>query len=113
MAFKQIFPSVLGLSPESIVFLSTGVPMTDMAVCEKSCRAFRVCCLVTAGVKNNALRTGADVANHDRWQRGVGTINVILLTNCALSEGAMARAIITVRKLKQRCLAEDLKVRSC
>ena len=40
-----------------------------------------------------------------------GTINVILLTNAILSDGAMARAIITVTEAKTAAL-QDLNVRS-
>jgi adenosylcobinamide amidohydrolase len=111
--FKWIFPSMLGLSPMSLVFLSTGVDMADLAICEKSCGALKVCCLVTAGAKNNALRTGVDMASRARWQckQFVGTINVILLTNFTLSEGAMAKAVITVTEAKTAVL-QDLNVRS-
>jgi adenosylcobinamide hydrolase len=41
----------------------------------------------------------------------VGIINVILLTNTVLTEGAMARAIITVTEAKTAVL-QDLNVRS-
>jgi adenosylcobinamide amidohydrolase len=40
-----------------------------------------------------------------------GTINVILLTNAVLSDGAMARAIITATEAKTAAL-QDLNVRS-
>jgi adenosylcobinamide amidohydrolase len=40
-----------------------------------------------------------------------GTINVILLTNAALTDGAMARAVITVTEAKTAAL-QDLDVRS-
>ena len=46
-----------------IAFLSTGVDMDQLAICEKSYEEFKVCCLATAGAKGNALRTGMELAN--------------------------------------------------
>jgi adenosylcobinamide hydrolase len=114
-AFQKDFPSTLGISPAEISFLSTGVDMDNAAVCEKSYEELKVCCLATAGAKGNALRTGVDVANYVERAGGftgaVGTINVILLTNATLSDGAMARAIITATEAKTAAL-QDLDVRS-
>jgi adenosylcobinamide hydrolase len=113
--FQKDFPSALGITPEEISFLSTGVDMDNAAVCEKSYEEFKVCCLATAGAKGNALRTGVDVASYVERAGGftgaVGTINVILLTNATLSDGAMARAIITATEAKTAAL-QDLDVRS-
>jgi adenosylcobinamide hydrolase len=113
--FQNDFPSALGISPEDVSFLSTGVDMDNVAVCEKSYEGLKVCCLATAGAKGNALRTGVDVASYveraGSFAGAVGTINVILLTNATLSDGAMARAIITATEAKTAAL-QDLDVRS-
>lgn len=114
-AFQKDFPLALGIRPEEITFLSTGVDMDNVAVCEKSYQEFKVCCLATAGAKGNALRTGVDVASYveraGNFMSAIGTINVILLTNATLSDGAMARAIITTTEAKTAAL-QDLDVRS-
>jgi len=52
--------SFLNLSFEDSAFLTTAVTMEHVAVCEKSFEEFKVICLATAGVKNNALRMGVD-----------------------------------------------------
>jgi len=113
--FQKNFPLALGIRPEEITFLSTGVDMDDLAVCEKSYQEFKVCCLATAGAKGNALRTGVDVASYverdGNFVSTLGTINVILLTNATLSDGAMARTIITATEAKTASL-QDLDVRS-
>jgi adenosylcobinamide hydrolase len=113
--FQKNFPLALGISPEEITFLSTGVNIDNLAVCEKSYQEFKVCCLATAGAKGNALRTGVDVASYveraGNFVSTLGTINVIILTNATLSDGAMARAIITVTEAKTAAL-QDLDVRS-
>jgi adenosylcobinamide hydrolase len=113
--FQKKLPLALGLQPEEISFLSTGVDMDNLAVCERSFQEFTVCCLATAGAKGNALRTGVDVASYvernGHFMRACGTINIILLFNVALSGGAMARAIITATEAKTTVL-QDLNVRS-
>jgi len=113
--FQRNFPLALGIRPEEIAFLSTGVDMNQLAVCERSYQEFKVCCLATAGAKGNALRTGVDVASYVErtgdFLSSSGTINVILLTNATLSDGAMARTIITVTEAKTAAL-QDLNVRS-
>jgi adenosylcobinamide hydrolase len=103
----------LGIAYGEIALLNTAVDMKHLAVCEKSYKKFAVCCFATAGAKNNALRMGTDKG--DWVERDgtytLGTINIILLANVNLSEGAMARAIITATEAKTAAL-QDLDVRS-
>ena len=113
--FEERFPAVLGIPRRELTFLSTGADMDNVAVCEKSYQEFIVCCLTTAGVKDNALRTGVDgaswVERNGNFGSMLGTINIILLTNATLSDGAMARAIITATEAKTAAL-QDLDARS-
>jgi len=113
--FEERFSAILGIPHSDLTFLSTGADMDNLAVCEKSYEELKVCCLATAGAKGNALRTGVDVASYveraGNFVSTVGTINVILLTNATLSDGAMARAIITITEAKTAAL-QDLDVRS-
>ncbi|MCP8306505.1 MAG: adenosylcobinamide amidohydrolase [archaeon] len=110
--FEESFPATLGIPPREIAFLTTGVDMDNMAVCEKSYQEFMVCCLTTAGVKDNAQRMGVDEASWDGVFGNIfGTINIILLTNAALRDGAMARAIITATEAKTATL-QDMDIRS-
>ncbi len=105
----------LGINPQDIAFMSTGVNMDNAAVHESSYQEFKVCCIATAGAKGNALRTGVDKASYierdGKFFSTLGTINLILLTNANLSNGAMARAIITATEAKTAAL-QDLNVRS-
>ncbi|MBT0159900.1 adenosylcobinamide amidohydrolase [Candidatus Bathyarchaeota archaeon A05DMB-2] len=114
-AFKRKLPRALGINPRHIAFMSTGVNMDNAAVREKSYEEFKVYCLATAGAKGNALRTGVDTASYverdGKFFSTLGTINLILLTNANLSNGAMARAIITATEAKTAAL-QDLNVRS-
>lgn len=60
------------------------------------------------GGTGNALRSGVDKANYlernRRFEYTLGTINIILLFNAALGNGAMARAIINVTEAKTAAL---------
>jgi adenosylcobinamide hydrolase len=113
--FKRKLPLSLGIQAKDIAFLSTGVAMDNMAVCEKSHGELKVCCIATAGTKGNALRTGVDEAfyleQNGKFFKTVGTINILLITNASLSSGAMARSIITATEAKTAAL-QDLNVRS-
>ena len=113
--FIRRLPATLGIHPKDITFISTGVNMEKMAVCEKSYQDFKVCCLATGGAKDNALRMGVDVGNwvekNTSFQFASGTINIIILTNVVLTVGAMARAIMTATEAKTAAL-QDRDVRS-
>ncbi|MEM2098601.1 MAG: adenosylcobinamide amidohydrolase [Candidatus Bathyarchaeia archaeon] len=114
-AFKRKFPRSLGILPQDIAFMSTGVNMDNAAVHESSYQELKVCCVATAGAKGNALRTGVDKAfyieRNGKFQHIPGTINLIILTNARLTNGAMARAIITATEAKTAAL-QDLNVKS-
>ena len=88
--------------------------MDNLAVCENSYQNLIVSCLATGGV-GNALRSGVDKANwmeqDGNFVNTLGTINIILLTNATLSDGAMARAIITATEAKTAAL-QDMDARS-
>jgi adenosylcobinamide amidohydrolase len=113
--FIKRLPPTLGIHPKDITFICTAVNMEKMAICEKSYQEFKVCCLATAGAKNNALRMGVDVGSwvekNTSFQFASGTINIIILTNVVLAGGAMARAIMTATEAKTAAL-QDRDVRS-
>jgi adenosylcobinamide amidohydrolase len=115
LKYKQDFPHAMGIKPKDIAFLSTGVDMDKLAICEKSCEKIKVSCIATAGAKGNALRTGVEIANHIEKPGSLvktsGTINLLILTNWTLTDGAMARAIITATEAKTAAL-QDLNYRS-
>jgi adenosylcobinamide hydrolase len=108
--FQRGLPNTLGIRRSDITFVSTGVNMEKVAVCEKSFGAFKICCIATGGAKNNALRMGVDmgdwVETKTGFQHASGTINILLLTNVSLTVGAMARAIMTATEAKTAALEE-------
>jgi adenosylcobinamide amidohydrolase len=104
-----------GVPEEKIAQLGTAADMKNLAVVTKRYPPFVVTSLVTAGARTNALRTGVDEGRHIEGKTGHkephGTVNVILLTNAELTDGAMARAIITLTEAKTAAF-EDLGVTS-
>jgi adenosylcobinamide hydrolase len=112
--FEERFPAVLGIPRSDFSFLSTLANMDNLAVCEKSYHDLIVSCLATGGV-GNALRSGVDRADwmeqDGKFVKTLGTINIILLTNANLSDGAMARAVITATEAKTAAL-QDMDARS-
>ena len=112
--FEEDFPRTLGIPRSDIAVLSTGANMNNLAIHEKMYQDRVVCCLATGGV-GNALRTGVDETNwmeqEGTFTKTHGTINIIILTNVTLSDGALVRAIITATEAKTATL-QDLDVRS-
>ncbi len=112
----------LGVKAEDVTMMGTAADMDNLAVVTKAFTPFVVTALVTAGAKGNAIRTGVDEGKYiepdpafKKIQKAdapkPGTVNIMLLTNARLTDGAMARAIITATEAKTAAF-EDLKVPS-
>jgi adenosylcobinamide hydrolase len=113
----------LDLAKSDMALMSTAADMDNLAVATRTYPPFVVTALVTAGAKSNALRAGVDegtfiesdsVFEKDgKAQQSVphGTVNIMILTNARLSDGAMARAIIMATEAKTAAF-EDLRVPS-
>lgn len=97
----------LGMDAADTALLFTGADMDRLSVQHRAFRDMRVAALVTAGVRSNAMRAGADRGGFYE----PGTVNIILLTNMKLSPRAMTRAIVTATEAKTAALW-DLDIRS-
>jgi len=108
-------PHTLNIPKDDIAYLSTGADIDNLAVAEKIYEDFKVICLATAGVEGNAQRLGEDEAQNierdGKFEKEEGTINLIILTNTYLADGAMARTIITATEAKTAVL-QDLDIRA-
>jgi iron complex transport system substrate-binding protein len=103
---SQVF-DVIGKSAHSSSYLFTGADMDNLTISHEKFKKIKVYALVTAGVTSNACRMSKDVGKYYE----PGTINIILLTNTALTKRAMTRSIITATEAKTAALL-DLDVRS-
>lgn len=97
----------LALTPRETSLLLTGADLDNLAVGKAQFKEMTVYALVTAGVEGNAIRSAFD---EGRFYEP-GTINMILLTNMALSPRAMSRAVISATEAKSAAL-QDLDIRS-
>ncbi len=105
--FLQRVYDTLDLRKKRTSLLMTGADMDNLSVQTRKYRAITVTALVTAGVRSNAMRMSKDIGKYYE----PGTINIILMTNCHLTQRAMARAVITATEAKTAAL-EDLDIRS-
>lgn len=101
----------LGLKQEEVAQMSTSADMDNLAVVTRAFEPFVITALVTAGAKNNAQRTGFDEGTFVEGDEPKGTVNIIVLTNALLTDGAMARALITITEAKTAAF-EDLRIPS-
>lgn len=101
----------LGLKREEVAQMSTAADMDNLAAVTKVFKPFIVTALVTAGAKTNAQRTGVDEGIYIEGDEPKGTVNILLLTNARLTDGAMARALITITEAKTAAF-EDLRIPS-
>lgn len=108
---KERIAKELGIRSEDIALMATAADMDNLAVITKEFKPLVVTAFVTAGAKTNAIRTGVDEGTHIEEEGKVGTVNILILTNARLTDGAMARAIITATEAKTAAF-EDLKVPS-
>ncbi|WP_333654811.1 adenosylcobinamide amidohydrolase [Dissulfurispira sp.] len=108
---KERIAKMLGIRSEDIAQMGTAADMDNLAVITKEYKPFVVTALVTAGAKTNALRAGVDEGTHIEGEEPKGTVNIIILTNARLTDGAMARAIVIVTEAKTAAF-EDLMVPS-
>jgi len=109
---KGMIAGKLGLQSTDLTLVGTAADMDNLAVVTRQVTPFTVTALVTAGAKSNALRAGTDKGtNIEPGDPPAGTINIIVLTNARLTDGALARAVVTITEAKTAAL-EDLKVPS-
>jgi len=108
---QQKIASQLKLKEGNINKMATAADMDNLSVVTMEFKPLTVTVLATAGAKTNAIRTGVDTSSHIEGQEPQGTINIVLLTNARLTDGAMARAIVTITEAKTAAL-QDLNVPS-
>ena len=104
----------LGLERSGVAQMATAVDLDNYAAITKAYGPLTVTVLATAGARSNALRPGVDMGTHIEGESQGdthGTINIMVLTNAQLTDGAMARAIVTVTEAKTAAL-QDLRVPS-
>ncbi|HUE42146.1 MAG TPA: adenosylcobinamide amidohydrolase [Candidatus Sulfotelmatobacter sp.] len=108
----------IALDPAEVAMMQTAANMNYAAIVAASDLGATVTAIVTAGVHGNAACAGDPASWREietGWEKVAasvpGTINTMLLINHALTEGALARAVITMTEAKSAAL-QRLAVRS-
>ena len=107
----------IDLDPNVVAMMGTAANMNYAAVVEASDDPLTATAIVTAGVHGNAACAGDPAAWRETekgWEKIAvvsGTINTMLLVNQSLTEGALARAVVTMTEAKSAAL-QRLAVRS-
>jgi adenosylcobinamide amidohydrolase len=102
----------IGLDPAEVSMMGTAANMNYAAVVQRRDDAMLVTAVVTAGVQGNATCAGDPASWRETekgWEKVVpvgGTINSELLVNHSLTEGALARAVVTMTEAKTAALHE-------
>jgi adenosylcobinamide hydrolase len=105
------------LPPESVASMGTAANMNYATVQQRGDDDISVTAVVTAGVQGNASCAG-EAATWREVPEGqsepalhAGTINIEVLLSCPVTEGALARAAVTMTEAKTAAL-QQLAVRS-
>ena len=100
----------IGLDSETTAGLETAASMDNAAICTERFEKLAVTAVVTGGIEVNAGRVGDPatwIENSEVPQEyRLGTINILLCINADLSEGAMARALVTCTEAKTAAVLE-------
>jgi adenosylcobinamide hydrolase len=102
----------MGLDGNVAAVMGTAANMNYAAVAQHRDDAVLVTAVVTAGVQGNAACAGDPASWRETdagWEKVAtvgGTINTILLINHSLTEGALARAVVTMTEAKTAALYE-------
>ncbi len=113
-AYHSSVCAEMGLPPDEVSLMGTAANMNYAAVVAAEDAGVEVVAVVTAGVQGNASCAGDPAAWREGeagWEKVGGTINTMLLFNHPLTEGAMARAVVTMTEAKSAALYR-LAVRS-
>jgi adenosylcobinamide amidohydrolase len=107
----------LDLDPDCAATMGTAANMNYAAAIRRGQDDMQVTAVVTAGVQGNAACAG-DPTTWSETPQGcsepvlsAGTINVQLVLGCPVTEGALARAVVTMTEAKTAAL-QQLAVRS-
>jgi adenosylcobinamide amidohydrolase len=104
----------MGLPAAEVAMMGTAANMNYAAVVTAEDAGVSVSAIVTAGVHGNSACAGDPAAwreGESGWDKVAGTINTMLLINRPLTEGALARAVVTMTEAKSAAL-NRLSIRS-
>lgn len=98
----------LGLDADRVSGMATAASMENVAIESLSFQELTVTAIVTGGIETNGGRVGdpADYYKPLEKPKKYGTINIMLVMDCALDAGTLARALVTCTEAKTAALQE-------
>jgi adenosylcobinamide amidohydrolase len=108
-----LLASELGLDSENTAGISTAAQMENVSIVTETHGELDVTALVTGGIEVNGGRAGDPASWDEIYEREAGhevhgTINILLHIGVNLTEGALARALVTCTEAKTAALQELL-----
>lgn len=100
----------LALDPDKVSGMGTAASMENAVVETLSFKELTVTAIVTGGIETNGGRAG-DPADYYKLmpKPKYGTINIMLLLDCDMPAGTMARALVTCTEAKTAAIQELLE----
>ena len=100
----------LALDPDKVSGMGTAASMENAVVETLSFKELTVTAIVTGGIETNGGRAGDPADYYKPMPKPkYGTINIMLLLDCDMPEGVMARALVTCTEAKTAAIQELLE----
>lgn len=100
----------LALDPDKVSGMGTAASMENAVVETLSFKELTVTAIVTGGIETNGGRAGDPADYYKPMPKPkYGTINIMLLLDCDMPEGTMARALVTCTEAKTAAIQELLE----
>lgn len=106
----QLVSKRLALDPDKVSGMGTAASMENAVVETLSFKELTVTAIVTGGIETNGGRAGDPADYYKPMPKPkYGTINIMLLLDCDMPEGTMARALVTCTEAKTAAIQELLE----
>lgn len=108
----ELIAKEIGLDSDTAAGISTAAQMENVSIKTEKWKELTVTAIVTGGIEVNGGRVGDTASWHELEGKSVhgknGTINMMVFFNTDLSEGALARALVTCTEAKTAAIQELL-----
>lgn len=106
--YMRLVSERLGLNADRVSGMATAASMENVAIESLSFQELTVTAIVTGGIETNGGRVGDPADYYKPLERPVkyGTINIMLVMDCYLDPGTLARALVTCTEAKTAAIQE-------
>lgn len=106
--YMRLVSEHLGLDADRVSGMATAASMENVAIESLSFQELTVTAIVTGGIETNGGRVGDPADYYKPLEKPVkfGTINIMLVMDCNLDPGTLARALVTCTEAKTAAIQE-------